>query len=161
MKTIKLSLAPRFSGVSSALTGGKAFQRFLALTLTAASFLPLLASAATNDLSAILQKGLFEEEANHNLPAAIQAYQAVVNQLDDARKLAATAVFRLGECYRKQGKTNEALAQYERIARDFSDQATLVTLSRQSLVGLGATPATPAGPLLSDAGRQEQKRLLE
>ena len=48
--------------------------------------------AATNDLSTMLQKGLFEEEANHNLSAAIQAYQSVVSQLDEDRKLAATAV---------------------------------------------------------------------
>src|SRR5262249_29748730 len=65
------------------------------------------ANAATNELTGVLQKGLFEEEANHNLGAAILAYQAVVNQFDNDRKLAATAVFRLGECYRKQGATNE------------------------------------------------------
>src|SRR5580765_1622397 len=85
--------------------------------------------AATNDPTALLQKALFEEEANHNIPAAIQAYQSLVNNLDENRKLAATAIFRLGECYRKQGKTNEAAAQYERITRDFSDQTTLATLS--------------------------------
>src|SRR5262249_32283331 len=42
------------------------------------------------------------------------------------------------ECYRKQGRTNEAAAQYERIAREFADQSTLVDLSRQNLAGLGA-----------------------
>ena len=97
-----------------------------------------LLPAATNDLSTSLQKGLFEEEANHNLGAAIQAYQAVVTQLDDARNLVATAVFRLGECYRKQGKTNDAIAQFERILRDFSDQSTLVTPSREKLAALGS-----------------------
>src|SRR5207245_2712151 len=34
--------------------------------------------AATNDLASTLQRGLFEEEANHNYSAAIAAYQAVV-----------------------------------------------------------------------------------
>src|SRR5436190_1041962 len=43
---------------------------------------------ATNDLTSALQKGLFEEEANHNLDAAIQAYQAVIKQFDRDRKLA-------------------------------------------------------------------------
>ena len=57
--------------------------------------------SVADDLSAALQKGLLEEEANHNLDAAIQAYQTVINQYDDQRKIAATAVFRLGECYRK------------------------------------------------------------
>jgi ankyrin repeat protein len=89
-----------------------------------------LALGATNDLSRALQKGLFEEEANHNLEAAAQAYQSVAAQFDKDRKLAATAIFRLGEVYRKQGKTNEANAQYERILREFPDQTELVKLSR-------------------------------
>ena len=86
--------------------------------------------AATNDVSTLLQKGLLEEEANRNLDAAIQSYQAVVTQTDKDHQFAATAVFRLGECYRKQGKTNEATAQYQRILREFSDQTELVKLSR-------------------------------
>src|ERR1017187_6173514 len=120
------------------------------------------ARAATNDVTSALQRGLFEEEANQNLGAAIQAYQTVANQFDKDRKLAATAIFRLGECYRKQGNTNDAATQYERILREFSDQPTLVTLSRQSLGGMGsAPPAATAAPAMSDAARQEQKRLLE
>ena len=65
-------------------------------------------SAGTNEVSGLLQRGLFEEEANHNLDAAIQAYQSVITQTDKDHQFAATAIFRLGECYRKQGKTNEA-----------------------------------------------------
>ena len=90
-------------------------------------------AAPTNDLTSILQKGLFEEEANHNFPAAIEAYQGVINRFDEDRKLAATAIFRLGEIYRKQGKTNEASAQYERVVREFSDQSALATLSQSYL----------------------------
>src|SRR5207247_8592516 len=82
----------------------------------------LFARAVTNDLSTALQRGLFEEEANHNLDAAIQAYQSVANQYDKDRKLAATAIFRLGESYRKQGKNNEAVAQCERLLRHFAVQ---------------------------------------
>ena len=126
--------------------------------------LPFAVSAATNDLSSALQQGLFEEEANRNLPAAISAYEAVSRQFDKNRALAATAVFRLGECYRKQGQTNEAAAHYERILRDFADQQQLVTLSRQNLAGMGMTPpaaAAPSAPSLSRASRQEQAKLLE
>ncbi len=110
------------------------------LLLLLAVLLPLAAHAAT-DLSTALQKGLFEEEANQNLPAAIQAYQSLLAASDDQRKLAATALFRLGECYRKLGQTNDAIAQYQRLIRDFTDQTTLATLSRQNLVGLGVGPA--------------------
>jgi ankyrin repeat protein len=102
----------------------------------------LLAVAATNEVADALQKGLFEEEANHNLGAAIQAYQAVITQFDQDRQLAATAVFRLGECYRKQGSTNEATVQYERVLHEFGDQTTLIAASRQVLALFGVTPAT-------------------
>src|SRR5512135_2093725 len=115
--------------------------------------------AATNDLTTTLQRGLFEEEANQNLGAAIQAYQSVANQFDKDRKLAATAIFRLGECYRKQGNTNDAAAQYERVLREFSKQRTLVNLSRQNLALLGSSPPAPPGLGASEAARQEQKRL--
>ena len=68
--------------------------------------------AATNDLTALLQKGLLEEEANHNYEAAMRHYRAAIDGFDQDRQLAATAVFRLGECLRKVGKTNEAGIQY-------------------------------------------------
>ena len=107
----------------------------------------LLAAAplrAADDVTTALQKGLFEEEANQNLDAAIKAYQSVLERHDEQRKLASTALFRLGECYRKLGKTNDAVAQYQRLLRDFSDQSTLVTLSRQNLTGIGAGSDQPS-----------------
>jgi ankyrin repeat protein len=120
------------------------------------------AGAATNEVSALLQQGLFEEEANQNLDAAIQAYQAVIAQTDKNRQFAATAIFRLGECYRKQGKTNEAAAQYQRILRDFADQTQLAKLSQQNLEGMGmAVPNSPASSPVPDAARQRQKDLLD
>src|SRR3989441_12357451 len=101
----------------------------------------LIASAcgagAADNVNEALQKGLLEEEANHNLDAAIQAYQTVVNQFDNQRKIGATAVFRLGECYRKQGKTNDAVAAYQRVLQDFADQSSLTGLSERNLVALG------------------------
>jgi ankyrin repeat protein len=119
----------------------------------------MILRAQTNDLSAALRQGLFEEEANRNLDAAISNYQALAMQFDRDRQIAATAIFRLGECYRKLGRTNDAVIQYERIIREFPDQPTLATLSRQDLAGLGSQPATV--PAVSKAARQEQKRLLE
>src|SRR5690348_4769430 len=110
---------------------------------------------ATNDLTTALQKGLFEEEANRNLEAAIQAYQSVASRFDQDRKLAATAIYRLGECYRKQGNTNDAATQFQRVVREFSDQSALATLSRQNLAAFGVAPAPAASPFSSPA-RQEQ-----
>jgi len=117
------------------------------LTLLTGLLLAILlpfATRAADDLSAALQKGLFEEEGNQNLPAAIQAYQSLLSASDDQRRLAATALFRLGECYRKLGQTNDAVAQYQRLLRDYSDQTNLVTLSQQNLAGLSLSSAPPA-----------------
>src|SRR5437867_9021699 len=113
--------------------------------LLIASTRPALSVDASNDAP---QKGLLEEEANHNLDAAIQAYQSVVDQFGDQRKIAATAVFRLGECYRKQGKTNEAVLQYQRVLADFADQASLVGPSEKNLAALGrASSPGEGGPI--------------
>jgi ankyrin repeat protein len=128
-----------------------------------------VARAATNDLTSILQQALFEEEANRNLDAAVQAYQSLETQFDQDRQVAATAVFRLGECYRKLGRTNDATLQYQRILHDFSDQGTLVTLSRQNLAGLGSAPIEAAmggaggaqGMALSPSARAQQRELLQ
>jgi len=117
------------------------FRRQAVLVLHSLLFiLPWSAPAATNDLTSLLQQGLFEEEADRNLDAAITNYQSLAAKFDQDRQIAATAVFRLGECYRKLGRTNEAVVQYERIVREFPDQTALATLSRQNLVGLGGAP---------------------
>lgn len=128
----------------------------LALTVTA--------RGVTNDLTGLLQQGLFEEEANRNMDAAISNYQTLANAFDKDRQVAATAIFRLGECYRKLGQTNEAAAQYQRIVREFSDQQTLVTLSKQNLAGLGAAVSSPQAPqsaIASDAVQQLQSTLVK
>lgn len=119
------------------------------------------APAATNDTSALLRQGLFEEEANHDLDAAIRAYQAVVTQHDDQRKVAATAIFRLGECYRKQGKTNEAIAQFQRIVAEFNDLSPLAGLSRTSLAALAPAGARAEVATTLAPGVQQQKDLLQ
>src|SRR5688572_24945462 len=105
---------------------------FLIFSIFAAS-----PARSADALSDALQKGLIEEEANQNADAAIEAYKLVLQQFDEQRKIAATAAFRLGECYRKQGKTAEATAQFQRVAREFPDQTTVAQLSRKYLVETG------------------------
>jgi ankyrin repeat protein len=142
-----------------------ALQNLAALLLCVFALIPCTGRAATNDLTTLLQQGLFEEQANRNLDAAIVNYQTLAAQFDKDRQLAATAVFRLGECYRALGKTNEAAVQYQRILHDFSDQTTLATLSRQNLAGMGAAPvvATNSGTdtpkILGDDEEREIQRI--
>lgn len=102
-------------------------------------------AAATNDIAGALQKGLLAEEGNHDLAAAIQEYQAVLDDFSRLRQVAATAAFRLAECYRKQENTNAAIAAYRRVVSEFSDQAQLVALSRKYLPAAGQLPAASEG----------------
>ncbi len=140
----------RASANQAPLPGGAGggFLRAVTILLCVLALLPLAVRAASNELSSALQTGLFEEEANRNLPAAIESYEKVAKQFDQNRALAATAIFRLGEVNRKLGKTNEAAAFYQRILREFTDQDTLAKLSQQNLAGMGAPgtrePANPA-----------------
>jgi len=121
--------------------------------------------SAADTLTEALQKGLFEEEANQNLDAAIKAYQDVLSRADEQRRVAATALFRLAECYRKQGKTNEAAGEYRRVVRDYADQTTLANLSRQNLTGLGvsapgvaaAGATTPDGTTVASTDEEEKE----
>ena len=99
------------------------------------------------------RRALVEEEAGQGLAAAIQGYQDVIVALDANRRLEATALFRLGECYRKEGKTDEALVQYRRVLTDFSDQPSLGNLCRANLRNLGCVEASPA---LAEANRAVQ-----
>jgi ankyrin repeat protein len=115
---------------------------------------------AANDIAKPVQFGLFEEEANHDLTAAIKAYQVAIGQFDSQRQLAATAIFRVGECYRKLGKINEAAPYYERIVREFGDQTNLVALSRQYVpTGAGATKTGTIFPSISEEEAKELQRV--
>jgi tetratricopeptide (TPR) repeat protein len=91
--------------------------------------------AAQDRMVDSLRKGVVEEESKHDLNAAIEDYQAALSQFAEARQTAATALFRMAECYRKQGKDDRAMAAYQRVAREFADQGNLAEQSRSSLTG--------------------------
>src|ERR1700739_2052820 len=115
---------------------GKLVVKFLVFTTL---FGAVQTRAQGTNLTELLQAGLFAEQGDRKLDAAIADYQALASQYDKDRQLAATAVFRLGECYRAQNRTNEAAAQYQRILKDFPDQKVLATMSEQNLKGLGGS----------------------
>lgn len=95
---------------------------------------------AADDTNTTFELGILEEEANHQLDAAIRNYRDSLAYLVTNRNMLATAVFRLGECYRKEGKISEARIQYRRILRDFPDQTSLVRLSEEMVGGATNTP---------------------
>lgn len=95
---------------------------------------------STNTLDQAFQSALLAEEARRDLDAAVKGYEEVVSRFDAQRTLVATAMFRLGECYRKLGRNSEAIAQYQRLLHEFPGETTLARLARENLVALGAPP---------------------
>jgi ankyrin repeat protein len=87
-----------------------------------------------------LQEGLFEEEVNRDLGKAMKHYRSLIAGFDTQRQFAATAIFRLGECFHKHGRTNEATAQYERILNEFADHTNIVATATIRLHSLGRSP---------------------
>ncbi|MEW6155980.1 MAG: ankyrin repeat domain-containing protein [Verrucomicrobiota bacterium] len=113
---------------------------------------------AAEPLNEAFQRGLLEEEGNRNLDAAIASYRTAIREYDEQRKIAGSALFRLAESYRKQGKTNEARVYYERVAKEFPDQAEIAALSRKQI---GPRTSSPQNRNLSlDRVQYLQKELI-
>ncbi len=98
------------------------------------------------------RKALFAEESDQDLAEAVKGYEAVLEGAETPLRTAATALYRLGECHRKLGRTNEAAAAFGRLAREFPGQTNLVRLARQNLVALGKGEPASVAAASSDLG---------
>jgi tetratricopeptide (TPR) repeat protein len=114
--------------------------------------------AGQDKMAEALRKGIVEEDTNHNLNAAIESYQSVVTQYEEDRKSAATAVFRIAECYRKLGKSKEAITAYSRVVKDFADQTKLAEQSRNQLSKTYNMPQPEAARPVSAATAEARRR---
>ncbi|MBX3747119.1 MAG: tetratricopeptide repeat protein [Verrucomicrobiae bacterium] len=112
------------------------------LILVGILFGAVVPGRAAEPLDQAFQSALVAKEVRRDLNAAVRGYEAVIAQVDAQRAIAATAVFRLAECFRKLGRNDEAASQYRRVLRDFPAEATLVRLSRENLLALGVAPPT-------------------
>ena len=129
------------------------FRTVMAIMLTCAA-----TGFAQEHMADTLRNGILEEDSKQSPGAAIQQYQAVMTQFAEARQTAATALFRMAECYRKQGNRSQAIAAYQRVLKDFADQSKLAGQSRTLLATTySATPAgSPAAGNQSDRAKFEQ-----
>lgn len=76
-----------------------------------------------------------KETVEGDLRSAIQMYQEVADSKESSRDLAAQALLRLGRCYEKLGST-ESKKAYERVVRQYGDQAQVAGEARQRLAAL-------------------------
>lgn len=80
-----------------------------------------------------LTRNMLEEEVNADPQAAAKNYEAIVSNFDRQREVAAQAIVRLGEAYRRMGRIDEARSMYARILREFVDFPDLARVSQQLL----------------------------
>jgi len=119
----------------------------------AASF----ALAQKGDQAEVLLKAAANKElVDGDLNAAIELYKKVVAQPGASRAAVAKALVQMGQCYEKLGdaQAREARKAYERVVRDFADQAEIVAQARVRLAALGGPGAAGglvARRLLTDA----------
>jgi Tol biopolymer transport system component len=96
---------------------------------------------AQNNPELALKAAMDKEVVDGDLKAAIELYRRVAASGD--RAVAARALVRMGQCYEKLGEAQvkEARAAYERIVREFGDQAEPAKVARARLSAL--TPGAP------------------
>jgi len=87
------------------------------------------------------QHGWFLETSDQNFDGGIEVYKKIIERFPDDKKYCAMAQLRIGICLEKLGKKDEARAAYERVAKNYPDQADAVKEAAVRLSG-GAPPAT-------------------
>ena len=107
----------------------------LATVLAASIALAQKGDQAEVLLKAAANKALVDGDLN----AAIELYKKVVAQPGATRAAVAKALVQMGQCYEKLGdaQAREARKAYERVVRDYADQAEIVAQARVRLAALG------------------------
>jgi len=125
--------------------------------ICAALFAGSLANQAKDNKAEVaLQAAIKTETVDGNLKGAIEQYQKIAAQPGAGRATVATALLRMGQCYEKLGdaQAKEARAAYERVVREFGDQAGIVAQARTrlaALAGAGGAGGLVMRRILADA----------
>ena len=100
----------------------------------------LASQAKDNQAEVALQAAIKIETVDGDLRGAIEQYKKIAAMPGAGRATVATALLRMGQCHEKLGEaqTKEARAAYERLVREFGDQAGIVAQARARLTALGA-----------------------
>jgi tetratricopeptide (TPR) repeat protein len=95
--------------------------------------LALPANAGT--VTGLLEKAIYTEETVGDLEEAIEIYQKVLAESKNSINAAAQAQFRIGTCYAKQGKTDEAAIAFQAVVDDYPQAAEWVAQAKSRLPG--------------------------
>jgi hypothetical protein len=74
----------------------------------------------------LMEKAIYAEETLGNLNEAIGIYQQVAAGAETNRATAAMALYRLGMCYQKSGRAEDAKAAFAKLAKIYPEQKDLI-----------------------------------
>lgn len=97
---------------------------------------PAAATASPSaSVSELLEQGIYNQETKGDTDAAILIYQQLIAEARANDSLAAQAEFRLGQCYLKENRKEEATAAFQKVVDDFPNETELVAKAREFLPG--------------------------
>ncbi|UCG55764.1 MAG: tetratricopeptide repeat protein [Phycisphaerales bacterium] len=110
--------------------------------------LALLCSAVqAKPASVLLQEGLYAEEVDGDLDAAIKIYEQIIADESAQKSHVAQAIYRQGMCYLKLKNERRAKANFEKLVAQHSDQTKIIERIKPLLEDLiNADPATLMPP---------------
>jgi hypothetical protein len=97
--------------------------------------------------STLLQEGLYAEQVDGDLNAAIRIYEQIIKDSSAQRSHIAQALYRQGMCYLKKQNEGQAKIVFGKVVADYSDQTRVVNKVKPLLEELGnADPAALMPP---------------
>lgn len=112
-------------------------ERLKSITIIFLLAVGLLASPApAKPAGVLLQEGLYAEEIEGNLNAAIKIYEQVIAEAKKVQRTAAHATYRIGMCYLKKGEKANAAIQFSNLVSKFPDQKALIAKAQRQLAKL-------------------------
>ncbi|OHB57674.1 MAG: hypothetical protein A2173_04650 [Planctomycetes bacterium RBG_13_44_8b] len=117
--------------------------------------------ALAKSAGTLLQEGLYAEEVDGNLDAAIKIYQQVITDPSASRSNVAQAMYRQGMCYMKKRDEQQAKGIFQTLVQQYADQTSIVEKVTPLLADLAnhdpaalMPPETLAYIELGNPGRQ-------
>jgi len=89
--------------------------------------------AAAKPASVMLREGLYAEEVEGDIDAAIKIYEQIIQDSSASRKNVAQALYRQGMCYLKKKDEQKAKAVFGKLLAKYSDQTEIIERAKPYL----------------------------